>query len=241
MIEQLPDSDGRIREDLAPALEVIEVTKRYPRRSQDVCALAGVSLELWPGELVMLVGASGSGKTTLLSIAAGLDTPTTGEVRLGGRSIHDRSSRERRRYRRRGLGLVFQEASLIATLTAVENVSLPLELLGMPEAQALDAAASRLGSLGLAAHLDRFPDELSGGEAQRVAVARAVMGDRKVLLGDEPTASLDRRNGIEVINAIATMCAAGSAAIVATHDQDMARVAHRVVRIRDGKLCGDAG
>jgi putative ABC transport system ATP-binding protein len=177
-----------------PALELVEVWREFGAQHQ-VAALAGVTLQVWPGQLVAVMGPSGSGKSTLLNLAGGLDQPTRGEVRIHGESTQGRRPAALARLRRRHLGFVFQELNLIESLTAAENVSLPLELDGVPVPAARREAHVALGLVGLATRGDRVPGHLSGGEQQRVAIARALVGGRGLLLADEPTGALDTTPG----------------------------------------------
>ncbi|HEX6886607.1 MAG TPA: ABC transporter ATP-binding protein, partial [Candidatus Nanopelagicales bacterium] len=211
-----------------PALELVEVWREFGAR-QEVAALAGVSLQVWPGQLVAVMGPSGSGKSTLLNLAGGLDQPTRGEVRIHGESTRGQRPAALARLRRRHLGFVFQELNLIESLTAAENVSLPLELDGVPVPAARREAQVALGLVGLAARGDRVPGRLSGGEQQRVAIARALVGGRGLLLADEPTGALDTHAGDEVLGVLRERCDAGAAAVVVTHNPRHAAWADRVV------------
>jgi putative ABC transport system ATP-binding protein len=186
--------------------------------------------------MVAVMGPSGSGKSTLLAIAGGLEEPTTGEVRIGGTPLSGLSRNQRARLRRRGIGYVFQDFNLLPGLTAVENVALPLELDGTPARKARAAALTSLTELGLADRAERFPDGLSGGERQRVAIARAVVGRRKLLLADEPSGALDSTNSEAVMRLLLTACKRGVAAVVVTHDAQLASWAHRVIFLRDGQV-----
>ena len=218
------------------ALELRNVSKTYGHAAAEVHALRDVSLSVAPGTMVAVMGPSGSGKSTLLTIAGSLEEPTSGEVLVGGASVSRMSGNERARLRRRSIGYVFQDFNLLPGLTAAENVSLPLELDGVPARQARAAGQAALDGLGLADRASRFPDELSGGERQRVAIARAVVGDRHLLLADEPSGALDSVNGEAVMRLIHQACKRGVAAIVVTHDAQLASWADRVVFIRDGQV-----
>ncbi len=218
------------------ALELRNVSKTYGRAAAEVHALREVSLSVRPGTMVAVMGPSGSGKSTLLTIAGSLEEPTSGEVLVGGAPVARMSRNERARLRRRSIGYVFQDFNLLPGLTAAENVALPLELDGVPARRARAAGLAALEGLGLAGRAARFPDELSGGERQRVAIARAVVGDRQLLLADEPSGALDSVNGEAVMRLIHQACKRGVAAIVVTHDAQLASWADRVVFIRDGQL-----
>lgn len=218
------------------ALELRQVSKVYGEGPSEVHALRNIELSVGEGELVAVMGPSGSGKSTLLTIAGSLEQPTTGEVFVGGEGISQMSKNERARLRRRSIGYVFQDFNLLAGLTAVENVSLPLELDGTGARTARASGMAALEELGLADRAQRFPDELSGGERQRVAIARAVVGERRVLLADEPSGALDSANGEAVMRLIRSACQRGVAGVVVTHDAQLASWADRVVFLRDGKI-----
>ena len=217
-------------------LELLDVSKTYGSGAGEVHALAKVSLTVAPGELVAVMGASGSGKSTLLTIAGTLEEPTSGTVVIAGRDAATLSRNERARLRRQSIGYVFQDFNLLPGLTALENVSLPLELDGVSARAAQRRAAEALERVGLAEFGRRFPDELSGGERQRVAVARAVVGDRQILLADEPTGALDSVNGEAVMRLLRNACQGDVSGIVVTHDAQLASWAHRVVFLRDGRV-----
>ena len=217
-------------------LELRQVSKTYGEGPSEVHALRGVSLSVEAGELVAIMGPSGSGKSTLLTIAGSLEEPSTGEVFIGGVPLSGLSRKERARLRRRTVGFVFQDFNLLAGMTAVENVAVPLELDGVPARDAQAAGLAALETLGLGDRADRFPDDLSGGERQRVAVARAVVGERSLLLADEPSGALDSLNAETVIRLIRAACQRGVAGIIVTHDAQLASWAHRVIFLRDGRM-----
>jgi putative ABC transport system ATP-binding protein len=217
-------------------LELRDVSKVYGEGPAEVHALRDVSLTVDEGELVAVMGPSGSGKSTLLTIAGTLEEPTTGDVFVAGASVSGMSRNDRARLRRRVLGYVFQDFNLLAGLTAAENVSLPLELDGVPGKSAREASLHALDELGLRDRAHSFPDELSGGERQRVAIARAVVGDRRLLLADEPSGALDSANGEAVMRLIRAACRRGVAGVVVTHDAQLAAWADRVVFLRDGRV-----
>jgi putative ABC transport system ATP-binding protein len=200
-----------------------------------VNALVDVDLNVNAGELVAVMGPSGSGKTTLLSLAGGLDRPTSGGVFVEGQSLAEMSGSELARLRRRKIGYVFQQFNLIDGLTVAENVSIPLELDGIGRREATAAALQALDPMGLRDLAHRFPDELSGGEQQRTAIARAVIGDRVLLLADEPTGALDTVTGESVLRLMRAHCESGGAGVLVTHDARLAAWADRVVFLRDGR------
>jgi putative ABC transport system ATP-binding protein len=198
----------------------------------EVRALGGVSLDLFNGELVVLLGASGSGKSTLLNILGGLDTPTSGTLSYQGRDLTDADEKTLTEYRRESVGFIFQFYNLIPSLTARENVALITDIADDP----MDPAEA-LGLVGLSARLDHFPSQLSGGEQQRVAIARAIAKNPDVLLCDEPTGALDVRTGITVLSAIERINAdLGTLAVVITHNVAIADMADRVILLSDGRI-----
>ena len=217
-------------------LELRRVSKVYGEGSTEVHALHAVNLSVDAGELVAVMGRSGSGKSTLLTIAGSLEQPTSGEVLVGGEAVAAMSRNGRARLRRRAIGYVFQDFNLLAGLTAVENVALPLELDGVGVKTARVAGMRALDELGLTDQASRFPDELSGGERQRVAIARAVVGDRQLLLADEPSGALDSVNAEAVMRLVHAACRRGVAGVVVTHDAQLASWADRVVFLRDGRV-----
>jgi putative ABC transport system ATP-binding protein len=206
-----------------------------------VVALDDVSLRLGPGEFVAVMGPSGSGKSTLLRLAGGLDRPTSGRVLLSGRDLAGLDEDGLAQVLRQQIGFVFQEANLLASLTAAENVALALELDGIKPKAAMTGARGLLDSLGLAGVAGRFPGQLSGGEQQRVAIARAVVGGRSLLLADEPTGALDALTGESVMGLLRKRCAKGCAVVLVTHNVRHAAWADRVVFLKDGRLAGEAG
>lgn len=222
----------------APVLSLRRVGKTHGSGAQRVDALVDVDLDLLPGELVAVTGRSGSGKTTLLNLAGALDEPTTGEVVVEGQNLAALSKNELARVRRVSVGYVFQQFNLLPSLTAVENVSLPLELDGMAPVEARKLAEVSLAELGLSGMEDRYPDQLSGGEQQRVAIARGLVGPRSVLLADEPTGALDEAAGESILRALRARCDNGAAALLVTHEPAYAAWADRVVRLRDGRVEG---
>jgi putative ABC transport system ATP-binding protein len=221
-------------------LELRQVSKVYGQGAAEVHALREVSLEVDAGMMVVVMGPSGSGKSTLLTIAGSLEEPTSGQVLVAGRDIVTMPRNDKARLRRRSIGYVFQDFNLLPGLTAAENVALPLELDGVGARKAREAGLRALDGLGLADRASNYPDQLSGGERQRVAIARAVVGDRQLLLADEPSGALDSANGQAVMRMIHAACQRGVAAVVVTHDTQLASWADRVVFIRDGSLIDQA-
>ncbi|WP_030453911.1 ABC transporter ATP-binding protein [Herbidospora cretacea] len=210
------------------------VTRVHGAGETAVAALKGVSLQVGEGELVAVMGPSGSGKSTLLNIAGGLDRPTAGTVRIDGRDLA--GVRDLAALRRRSVGFVFQDLNLITSLTAAENVMLPRELDGVRSRRAREEAMAVLTEIGAASLADRFPDELSGGQRQQIAIARALVGERRLLLADEPTGALDTLTGDEILRLLAARCATGASVLLVTHEPRYAAWADRVVFLRDGQI-----
>ena len=220
-------------------LELRDAGKVYRQGRREVHAVRGVSLTVRPGEIVALVGPSGSGKSTLLHLLGGLDRPTTGAALFDGRDLATFTDDELTLLRRDRIGHVFQFFNLLPTLTAAENVALPLLLGGTSRDEAMSRAAEGLAAVGLADRTDHLPDEMSGGEQQRAAVARALAVRPRVLLADEPTGNLDSASGGEVLEVLRSMTASGERSVVmVTHDERAAAIGDRVVRLRDGRIEG---
>jgi len=226
---------------MTPLIATERLTKVYRSgsgaRGQEVRAIEGVDLEVEPGELVLLMGPSGSGKSTLLSMIGCILRPTSGRIRLGGREVTGLRDRDLARVRLHEIGFVFQEARLFPSISAVENVEIPLELQGIRGREARRRASALLESVGLAAKVREYPRELSGGENQRVAIARAMAGNPSILLADEPTAALDVTAGRAVFGHLRRLARdARLAVVVVSHDHRMEEFATRTVKLEDGKL-----
>jgi putative ABC transport system ATP-binding protein len=224
-----------------PMLQMSGVTREHRQGEAVVHALRGVDLSVSPGELVAVMGPSGSGKSTLLHIAGGLDTPSSGAVVVDGRDLAQLSATQVAAVRRRSIGYVFQDLNLLPSLTALENVSLPLELDGARGGLARRAARDALEEVGVGHLAGRFPDDMSGGQQQRVAIARALVGPRRLLLADEPTGALDSQTGEEVLRVLRARCEAGAAGVLVTHEARHAAWADRVVFLRDGVVVDQSG
>ncbi len=221
---------------MTAALELRQVSKLYGSGPTEVHALSDVDLVVERGELVAIMGPSGSGKSTLLTIAGSLEQPSSGQVLVDGVELSGVSRADQAKMRRRSIGYVFQDFNLLAGLTAMENVTLPLELDGTRAKAARTSGLAALEELGVADRAGRFPDELSGGERQRVAIARAIVGERRLLLADEPTGALDSVNGEAVMRLLRTATQRGVAGVVVTHEAHLASWADRVVFLRDGHV-----
>jgi len=216
-------------------MECRDVTKDYPQGRRIVRALRGVSLRIESGEFVSIMGPSGSGKSTLMHLLGALDTPSAGEVFFQGRALHSMSDRELSFLRRARIGFVFQFFNLLPTLTAAENVALPLLLAGQRRSKALKPALAGLDRVNLLDRAGHFPDEMSGGEMQRVAIARALVIEPEAVLCDEPTGNLDSANSSEILKLLRSLPEPGRRSVVmVTHDAEAAGYGDRIVHIRDG-------
>ena len=216
--------------------------KSFKRGTETIQVLDNLDLEIPRGDFLALMGPSGPGKSTLLNLFGGLDRPTTGEIRYDGQSLAPFSSRQMARYRLESVGMIFQSFNLIPTMTARENVALALAFAGESRRARMEKAAGLLERVGLSHRLDHLPSELSGGEQQRVSIARAIANHPRVLLADEPTGNLDSRRAGEILQLLAGMREQdGRTIVLVTHDQQLAeRYADRTVRLRDGLVEEDA-
>lgn len=218
-------------------IRAIDLHKIYRQGKSEIAALAGVSLDIHKGEFVVIMGPSGSGKSTLLHLIGGLDRPTRGEVLIDGRIISQMSDNEVTLLRRRQIGFVFQFFNLLPTLTAVENVMLPLILDGQATAAARTQAEGLLERIGLAARSDHLPEELSGGEIQRIAIARGLAFNPPILLADEPTGNLDSKTGEEILKLMRRINReAGCTVVMVTHNREAAEYGDRIIHLRDGAV-----
>ncbi|MCH7674560.1 ABC transporter ATP-binding protein [candidate division KSB1 bacterium] len=215
-------------------LSVHDLSKTYKSGSKTLTVLKDISLEIEEGTSCAIVGPSGSGKTTLLGLCAGLDLPTTGSVVLNGVQLNDLNEDERAKVRNETIGFVFQNFQLISTLTAMENVMVPLELRG--ENHVKTQAEDLLDQVGLGDRSKHYPVQLSGGEQQRVALARAFINRPKILFADEPTGNLDEKTGAEILDLIAKQHSNGLTIVMVTHDPAIAIRADRVVHLHDGRI-----
>lgn len=226
--------------DGSPIIEAENLTRIYRLGAVDVAGLAGVTFSIAPGAFVVLKGNSGSGKSTLLALLGGLDRPTGGRLRVAGTDVFSLNERELTRYRRRVVGIVFQSFNLLPTLTVLENVCLPALLAGFPFEPTREKGLRWLEWLGMKDRLHHLPGELSGGEAQRTAIARALINDPPVILADEPTGNLDTRNGERVVEILGTLNRDyGRTVVMATHSTVADALATRHLCLRDGLIVDD--
>ncbi len=217
-------------------IDITEVTKVYQMGKETVHALRGVSLHINKNEYVALMGPSGSGKSTLMNMLGCLDTPTSGGYWLNGQNVSTLIDDELAAIRNKEIGFVFQTFNLIPRLSSLENVALPLVYAGMKKSDRLDKAYEVLSSVGLGDRVGHKPNELSGGQRQRVAVARALVNDPSIILADEPTGNLDSKTSIEIMGLFEQIHNQGNTVILVTHEPDIAEYAHRLIRLKDGKL-----
>lgn len=229
------------REQVGPVVSLRDLTRVHGSGEAEVRALVGVSLDVAAGELVAVMGPSGSGKSTLLALAGGLDAPTAGNVVVEGVHLSGLSKRELARLRRTSIGYVFQDYNLVPALTAAENVALPLELDGVRAGRARRSAQAALAEVGLEGLGGRFPEEMSGGQRQRTAIARALIGMRRLVLADEPTGALDSQTSESVLRVLRRRCDEGAAGILVTHEPRYAAYADRTVFLRDGRIVDSSG
>lgn len=219
-------------------IELAAVTLSLGSAAGPVDILRGIDLSVEAGQSIGLIGPSGSGKSTLLSVMAGLEKPTSGTVTVAGQQLQDLDEDRLARFRRDNVGIVFQSFHLIPTMTALENVAIPLELAG--DAGARDKAASELGRVGLGHRLDHYPAQLSGGEQQRVALARAMIADPRILFADEPTGNLDSRTGETIVDLLFGLGRdRGATLVLVTHDPMLAARCDRRLRLADGRIVAD--
>ncbi len=220
-------------------ISIENITKSYEVGTQTVHALRGVSIEIQKGEYVSIMGASGSGKSTLMNMIGGLDTPTSGTYILNGKNVSKLNDDDLAAIRNNEIGFVFQTFNLLQRSTALDNVCLPLIYAGVQKHERRERATAMLESVGLGDRIDHKPNEMSGGQRQRVAVARALVNNPSLLLADEPTGNLDSKISEDVMKLFAEIHRNGNTLIVVTHEEDIALHAHRVIRLKDGKVESD--
>jgi putative ABC transport system ATP-binding protein len=223
-----------------PVVSCRKVTKVYNQGRNEVYALRGADIDIYPGQMTVLVGPSGCGKTTLLSIIAGILALTDGQCVVMGHDLAEMSDRQKTNFRRRNIGFVFQQYNLLPALTAAENAAVPLIVAGEPRAKAVEAGRQRLGQISMQHRVDSLPTRLSGGEQQRVAIARALVHEPKLIVCDEPTSALDAKTGratMELLRNVAVQ--PDRAVVVVTHDPRVLPYADRIVTLEDGEVTGE--
>lgn len=216
-----------------------DIVRNYHVGTEIVRALRGINLSIRKNEFVALMGPSGSGKSTLMNILGCLDTPTSGQYFLNGKDVSKLDDNHLAEIRNKEIGFVFQTFNLLPRSTALENVILPQIYAGIGKAQRIDRATQVMNSVGLGDRTHHRPNELSGGQRQRVAIARALVNNPSIILADEPTGNLDSKTTIEIMNLIRDIHRAGNTIIVVTHEEDIARHAHRIIRLFDGEVASD--
>jgi len=220
-------------------IELKDITKTYVMGMEDLTVLKGVNVTIERNEYVAIMGPSGSGKSTLMNIIGCLDTPTTGEYILKGQNVSEMDDQELAEVRNKDIGFVFQTFNLLARIDALRNVELPLVYSGMGKDARLEKAENALVNVGLGDRMTHRPNELSGGQRQRVAIARALVNNPAIILADEPTGNLDTRTGDEIMALFETLHANGNTIILVTHEEDIAKHAYRIIKIRDGEIESD--
>jgi len=222
---------------LSAIIQIESVSKIYKLGNERVIALNNVSLNIEKGEICCFLGTSGSGKSTLLNLMAGLEKPTKGQIKIKGISIEKLNEKQLAEFRQRYIGFVFQSYNLMPTLTALENVSLPLAFKGIPKKIRDRRAYSMLKAVGLEKHIKHKPSQMSGGQQQRVGIARAFVSKPDIIFADEPTGNLDSKTTLEVMDLITSMCRKNNQTlIIVTHDLNIAKYADKIVRIMDGSI-----
>jgi len=217
-------------------IDAKNLVKQYGTGEATVTAVNDISLRIDPGEFVAIMGESGSGKSTLLSMMGGLNSPTSGRFLVDGVDVYALSSDERADFRKKSIGFVFQSFHLLPYLTLAENVMLPLAIIDISKKKKLAAATDALARVGLPGKVNRLPNQISGGEQERVAIARAIVNRPPIILADEPTGNLDRRTGAEVMKLLTTLNHEGITVIIVTHSNEYAHCARRLIRLLDGRL-----
>lgn len=223
----------------ASIIHLDKITKSYFLGKQELLVLKGISLDIFKNEYVALMGPSGSGKSTLMNILGCLDSPTSGTYILNGQDVSKMPDNDLAEVRNKEIGFVFQQFNLMPRLTAVENVALPLVYAGVPKKQRMEIAMNVLEKVSLTDRSHHKPNELSGGQCQRVAIAKALVNNPSIILADEPTGNLDTKTSIEIMEIFGAIQASGNTVVLVTHEEDIANYAHRIVRLRDGVIESD--
>ena len=225
-----------------PLLSLHAVSKRYDSAAGSVVALRNIDLEITAGEFVAVIGKSGSGKTTLINLLTGIDSPSSGSIRVAATEVNTLSQEQLARWRGRSVGIVFQFFQLLPTLTVAENIMLPMDFCSVfPARERRARALSLLWDMGIAEQADKLPGALSGGQQQRAAIARALANDPPLIVADEPTGNLDSRTAAEVMQFFARLVQAGKTVIMVTHERDLERHFARSITLADGEICRYAG
>lgn len=222
-------------------IQIRNITKVYDMGEEKLYALRGVDLDIGQNEYIAIMGPSGSGKSTLMNIIGCLDTPTSGDYILNGKDVHEMDDDELATIRNKEIGFVFQTFNLLPRSDALHNVELPLIYSGLHRTDRIKRAEDALVNVGLGDRMKHKPNELSGGQRQRVAVARALVNNPSIILADEPTGNLDTRTGEEIMALFKELNLKGNTIIIVTHEEDIAKHANRIVKIRDGKIESDSG
>lgn len=220
-------------------IRLVEITRYFKVGLEVVQALRGISTEIRKNEFVALMGASGSGKSTLMNLVGCLDTPTSGQYFLSGKDVSKLNDNELAEIRNKEIGFIFQTFNLLPRSTALDNVMLPLVYAGFGKADRIAKATKALESVGLGDRMNHKPNELSGGQRQRVATARALVNNPALILADEPTGNLDSKTSDEIMSLLVDIHRAGNTIIVVTHEESIARYAHRIIRLIDGRISSD--
>ena len=224
---------------MSSVIKISQITRDFNLGQEVVKVLKGIDLEIEKGEYVAFMGPSGSGKSTLMNLLGCLDTPTSGQYILNGKDVSKMTDDELAEIRNKEIGFVFQTFNLLPRTTALENVALPMIYAGASKSQRKERAEKVLTDVGLADRMDHKPNQLSGGQRQRVAVGRALVNKPSIILADEPTGNLDSKTSVEIMNLFDEIHRSGNTVILVTHEEDIARHAHRIIRLRDGMVESD--